>query len=143
MGHDDLHPRETAPRPDIVEIAGRGFDLDDDVVGTRLGHFRIRVLEDFTAAVLIENDRLHRFFLRSKGLQSGYYQAKQAGNSYTFRLHLTRFLGAATFGVLWPNAVDLGRVIRSECPSRNGAKARDFSLRARVRLGAGFGTRLN
>src|SRR5207245_531615 len=59
IGQDDLHAGEPAPRPDIVEIARRGFHLDDDVVGARLGYRRIAIFEYVAASILLENYRFH------------------------------------------------------------------------------------
>ena len=59
MRQDDFHPGQAAPRPDIVEVAGRRLDVNHDVVGARLGYRRVAILQDLAAAVLLENNRLH------------------------------------------------------------------------------------
>ena len=58
-------PGQAAPRPDIIEVAGRRLDLDHDIVGTGLGLRDVLILQDFIAAVALEHYRFHRYFFFS------------------------------------------------------------------------------
>src|SRR5271170_1710901 len=62
--HDDLHPGQPAAGPYIVVVAGRGFDLDKDLVVADGGVRRLPILEDLGAAVGFEYHRLHFGVLR-------------------------------------------------------------------------------
>jgi len=59
MREQDFHAGQAAARPDVVEVASRGFDLDHDIVGACLRARGVPILENVTATVLLENNRFH------------------------------------------------------------------------------------
>jgi hypothetical protein len=56
---DDRHSRQTAPRPDIIEVAARSLHLDENVIGTGPRNGRILVLEYLTTSISLKNDGFH------------------------------------------------------------------------------------
>jgi len=57
--HQNFHSGQSAARPDVVEIARRSLDFEDNLVGTRLGFGYILVLQDLEASVALKNNGLH------------------------------------------------------------------------------------
>ena len=59
MRQDDFHSGEAAPRPDVVVVARRSLDLDQDIVVADRGLWSLLILEDLGAALGFEYHRLH------------------------------------------------------------------------------------